>query len=561
MTQREALNILEMGHSAYLTGEAGTGKTYVLNIFIAWLRQHGIDPAITASTGIAATHIEGTTIHSWSGIGIRERVSSFELEQMEQKKLLWRRFESARVLIIDEISMLSGEFFNMVDQVCRHMKRNDMSFGGMQIVCSGDFFQLPPVAREGVRPSYAFESESWRQLSPVTCYLTQQFRHEDNTFHSILSAIRRGQVTGEVREKLRNRQGLSLAEERQITRLFTHNVDVDALNEEQLARLKGKEELFHMQTAGRKQYVEQLIRGCLAPERLRLKKDAEVMFVKNEQNFQYVNGTQGRIAGFERGYPVVRTRAGDTIRAFPVSWRREEDGKVLAEITQVPLRLAWAITVHKSQGMTLDEADIDLGRSFVPGQGYVALSRVRALTGLYLRALNETALLVDEYVASKDEAFRTHSSRAEARLAQVSPDTIRERQEKLIGLGGGSLHAVSPQEKGTSKKAVRVPTKERTLSLLQKGMRLEQAAKERNLTLGTIIGHAENLLKEGVPLDFSYLAPPEHIQKAVEIALASIEEGFDYLSPIKRDLDKQGYSLSFDKLRAIRLYFWSLKQK
>ena len=158
MTQREALNILKMGHSAYLTGEAGTGKTYVLNIFISLLRQHGIAPAITASTGIAATHIEGTTIHSWSGIGIRERVSSFELEQMEQKKLLWRRFESARVLIIDEISMLSGEFFNMVDQVCRHMKRNDMSFGGMQIVCSGDFFQLPPFAREGVLPSYPFYS-------------------------------------------------------------------------------------------------------------------------------------------------------------------------------------------------------------------------------------------------------------------------------------------------------------------------------------------------------------------------------------------------------------------
>ncbi len=561
MTQHEALDILKMGHSVYLTGEAGTGKTYVLNIFIAWLRQHGIEPAITASTGIAATHIEGTTIHSWSGIGIRERVSSFELEQMEQKKPLWRRFESAHVLIIDEISMLSGEFFNMVDQVCRHMKRNDMPFGGMQVVCSGDFFQLPPVAREGVRPSYAFESEAWRQFSPVTCYLTQQFRHEDNAFYSILSAIRRGQVTQEVREKLKNRQGLSLAEERQITRLFTHNVDVDALNEEQLTRLKGKEELFHMQTAGRKQYVEQLMRGCLAPENLRLKKDAEVMFVKNEQNFQYVNGTQGRIAGFERGYPVVRTRAGDAIRAFPASWRREEDGKVLAEITQVPLRLAWAITVHKSQGMTLDEADIDLGRSFVPGQGYVALSRVRALTGLYLRALNETALLVDEYVASKDGAFRTHSSRAEARLAQLSPDTIQERQEKFIALCGGSLHVVSPQEKGTSKKAERVPTKEQTLSLLQKGMRLEQAAKERNLTLGTIIGHAENLLKEGVPLDFSYLAPPKHIQKAIEIALASIEEGFDYLSPIKRDLDKQGYSLSFDKLRAIRLYFWSLKQK
>jgi len=165
MTQKEALDILKMGHHVYLTGEAGAGKTYVLNQYIAWLREHDIEPAITASTGIAATHLGGGTIHSWSGIGVRENISEDDLDKMEQKRPLWRRVNEARVLIIDEISMLSEEFFDMCDQVLRYLRRDDTPFGGMQVVCSGDFFQLPPVTRENREYRYAFESEAWNKLT------------------------------------------------------------------------------------------------------------------------------------------------------------------------------------------------------------------------------------------------------------------------------------------------------------------------------------------------------------------------------------------------------------
>lgn len=546
MTQEEALDILKMGYSAFLTGEAGTGKTYVLNAYVRWLWEHDIGPSVTASTGIAATHIGGVTIHSWSGIGVRDKITRFDLDRMEQRKNLWHRFENARILIIDEISMLSGDFLDMLDKVCRNMKRKDTPFGGIQIVFSGDFFQLPPVTRDGTMPRYAFDSEAWKELEPVTCYLEKQYRQGDDAFYSILSCIRKREITEETRQALLNRRSVKPAQDK-LTRLFTHNVDVDSRNEEELARLPGREEIFFMGAKGRKHYVESLMRGCLAPQELRLKKDAEVMFVKNDLAGLYVNGTQGTVVGFDQEAPIVKTRAGREIRVTAQGWKMEEDGRVLAEITQIPLRLAWAITVHKSQGMTLDEAEMDLGKAFAPGQGYVALSRVRALAGLYLLDFNEIALAVDGYVASQDEQFRAHSLRAAKRLHELGAEEIKSRQGKLIAALGGSRK--KPKE--------RVPTREQTRRLLEKNLTLGQAAAERGLAVGTIISHAEDLLKQGAKLDFSYLVPSPKIQAAVEKAVA--KNGFDYLTPIKEALERRGHNISYDKLRAIRLYMLAVR--
>ncbi|MEK7542467.1 MAG: AAA family ATPase, partial [Patescibacteria group bacterium] len=495
MTQQEALEILKMGYHVYLTGEAGTGKTYVLNQYISWLREHDMEPAVTASTGIAATHLDGVTIHSWSGIGVREGIGDFDLARMEEKKPLWNRLNDARVLIIDEISMLSGEFFDMTDQVLRHMRRNSAPFGGMQVVCSGDFFQLPPVQRDESSTRYAFESEAWKQLNPVVCYLAEQYRHEGNEFLEILSAIRDRNVTPKVHSLLSARSNKDPKNTENITHLFTHNRDVDAINAEHLAKLKGKEKVFTMQSAGRAHYVESLMRGCLAPESLALKEGAEVMFVKNDHGGQYVNGTQGTVVHLKEKGPVVKTRVGRTVHAEPASWKREEDGRVLAEITQVPLRLAWAITVHKSQGMTLDEAEMDLSQCFVPGQGYVALSRVRSLEGLYLRSFNTMALLVDERVAIADGAFRKRSQFARERLQLLQPDTLLQRQKAFILACGGSVEPTKKQPK--QKKQNKKDTLEETRELLEKGVPLEEAAIKRGLVVSTIITHAEKLLQSG----------------------------------------------------------------
>ena len=553
MTQKEALDILKMGHHVYLTGEAGAGKTHVLNQYIVWLREHNIEPAVTASTGIAATHLGGGTIHSWSGIGVRESVNEDDLDKMEQKRPLWRRVNETRVLIIDEISMLSEEFFDMCDQVLRYLRRSDTPFGGMQVVCAGDFFQLPPVTKENRKYRYAFESEAWSKLNPVMCYLEEQHRHEEGTYLEILTAIRKQEVMEEVYDLLSRRKDARAEHAGDITRLFTHNRDVDELNEKRLSQLPDKEETFEMQTAGRAQYIEQLIRGCLAPQLLYLKKGAEVMFVKNDPSHQYVNGTQGRVIKCKERGVIVQTRGGRMIDVMPVSWKREEDGKILAEITQIPLRLAWAITVHKSQGMTLDEAEIDLSQCFVPGQGYVALSRVRQLEGLYLRGFNHMAVTVDDRVAAADGKFRKRSNLAKERLAQLTADDLESRHKKFILLCSGSVKPIKRELKQV--KQAKKDTLGLTQELLEQGMTLKEVASKRHLTIRTVATHAEKLLLKGIPLSFDYLAPEKELLSVLREAVA--KHTFEKLAPIRSYLEKQGYELSYEDLQKARLYVWA----
>ena len=256
-----------------------------------------------------------------------------------------------------------------------------------------------------------------------------------------------------------------------------------------------------MQTAGKKQYVDQLIRGCLAPEILLLRRGAEVMFIKNDPGGEYVNGTRGRVIEFKDQGPVVKTLDGRRIVASSVSWKREDDGKVLAEIRQLPLRLAWAITVHKSQGMTLDEAEMDLSECFVPGQGYVALSRVRSLDGLYVRGFNDMALAVDDRVVSADTSFQKRSQLAKERLLLLSPEDRKIKHDAFILASGGSL-----KTKGSSKDATwqeRRSTLDQTRDLLKEGMSIDKIASRRKLTVLTVIAHSEKLLSQGVSFDFT----------------------------------------------------------
>ncbi|MGB4076154.1 MAG: AAA family ATPase, partial [Minisyncoccia bacterium] len=161
MRQDEALEIVKTGVNVFLTGGPGSGKTHTVNTYVAWLRAHDIEPALTASTGIAATHIGGMTVHAWSGIGIRESLTAHDLDEITSKEHVVRRIQKAPVLIIDEVSMLSGETLSMVERVAREARRNDRPFGGMQVVLVGDFFQLPPVGGRGRNPSFAFESSAW----------------------------------------------------------------------------------------------------------------------------------------------------------------------------------------------------------------------------------------------------------------------------------------------------------------------------------------------------------------------------------------------------------------
>jgi ATP-dependent exoDNAse (exonuclease V) alpha subunit len=414
MTQDEALAILEGGASVLLTGAAGTGKTYVLNKFIKRAKKRGKSVAVTATTGLAATHLNGTTIHAWSGIGVHDQFDKHAAAKMgKQRRDLIAR---ADILVIDEISMLHDFRLDMVDEILQFVRESKAPFGGMQVVLCGDFFQLPPVNRSGSRAgSFVTSSNAWQQGDFTVCYLEQQYRQaEDQDYTDILNGIRAGVLTRSQLDALRARERAVDDPFATRTRLLTVNVDVDTVNHEQLDELEGETIAYDMETSGGKQYVEQLMRSCLAPETLRLKVGAQVMCIKNAQDRRYANGSLGTVVAFEKTtqYPIVQLVNGREISMRPDTWELMDGDKRRAQLMQLPLRLAWAITVHKSQGMTLDAARIDLSRAFVEGMGYVALSRVRSLRHLTLDGLNGMALRVSPLAKQIDQELRARSAQA-----------------------------------------------------------------------------------------------------------------------------------------------------
>lgn len=486
MTQATALNILKTGVNIFLTGEPGSGKTHVINQYIAYLRDHGVEPAVTASTGIAATHIGGMTVHSFCGIGVKDELSPYDLEELTQREALVKRAKRTDVLIIEEVSMLDARVIDMIDQAMRALRSDQRAFGGVQVIFVGDFYQLPPVGRDSV---FAFQSRAWQAAKPVTCYLHEQFRQEDEVFLDILTSIR-GRTISYKHHQLLSKRKVTDVEKIVATKLYSHNEDVDVINGRELSKLSARKRVFDMTTRGSKGLVEQLKRGCLSPEKLELKEGAVVMFTKNNFERGYVNGTIGTVIDITRaGWPLVRTKQGDEIEVEPHDWSIEDNGKIKATITQVPLRLAWAITVHKSQGMSLDAAIVDLRKAFEYGQGYVALSRVRTLEGLHLLGVNERAFEVHPSINEKDMWFQTHSRVAEERFSELTKDELNALHENfLVGIGGSIEVVERCVEMGD--------TYEVTCQLIKEGKSLDEIAQLRKKSIATIFRHVEKLYNE-----------------------------------------------------------------
>lgn len=425
MRQTQALQVMLSGDSVFLTGPPGAGKTYVLNQFIRRATRQGKVVAVTASTGIAATHIGGTTIHSWSGLGIRDRLNDWDVQWLRSNDRLKKRYNATDVLVIDEISMLHGARLDMVNQACKILRESDAPFGGLQVILVGDLFQLPPVTRGSELLDFAHTSAAWAELNPRICYITEQHRQAGDDLLTLLEAMRSGEVEETLIQALQARVGRQPAEGEAVTRLYAHNIDVDTINSRNLAVIQDDTHTFSIQTKGAAAKVEQLIKSVLAPETLELKRGAEVMFVANNFQAGFVNGSRGRVTGFHDGLPMVQlTATGKSIRVEPHSWKLVEDDRTRAEVVQLPLRLAWAITIHKSQGMSLDAAEIDLSKSFTPGMGYVALSRVRSLDGIYLTGINQMALQLHPDIFEFDRALQ----RASAELADVTSDAPDEAE-------------------------------------------------------------------------------------------------------------------------------------
>ncbi|MEK7124396.1 MAG: PIF1 family DEAD/DEAH box helicase [Patescibacteria group bacterium] len=429
MTQEQALYILNSGKNVYLTGAAGSGKTYVLNKFISALKKKKIGVGVTASTGIAATHLGGITIHSFAGIGIGKEATEDHIKYIIGKRHVERRLTLNDVLVIDEISMLDAQRLSLVNRVARAARDKEKPFGGMQVVLCGDFFQLPPIQKEGQAPAlFAYKSPVWQELNMTVCYLTEQYRQGNDELTEVLNAIRTQKIDDKIKNHLNSRRNAQVGPQNN-ARLYCHNVDVDAENYRELGKIKDKEEHFYMISRGIPAVAASLKNGCLAPEKLTLKKGASVMFVRNNFDKGYINGTLGRVLGFDKEkYPIVADNSGRKFLASPETWKIEENGKKIASITQIPLRLAWAITVHKSQGMTLDSAEIDLSDAFERGMGYVALSRVKSLSGMRLLGFNDISLQVNEDVLAFDTKLQEASEKA---VLEIPPDFLEGKKSDI----------------------------------------------------------------------------------------------------------------------------------
>lgn len=532
MKQATALNILKAGHNVFLTGSAGAGKTYTLNQYIHYLRARKVPVAMTASTGIAATHMNGMTIHAWSGIGIKDSLDDDELTRMFERKYLRNQIDKAEILIIDEISMLHGRQLDMVNQVLKFFRNTDTAFGGLQVVVAGDFFQLPPVGKpqESNRDKFAFMSSAWQDAKFNICYLTEQHRQKNNDLDIILNQIRAQQVSPQSIQLLRQTRQQTL--EADITRLYTHNVDVELINQRYMNRINEKSYVFNAELKGNDKLVQTLISNVRAPQELILKQGAKVMFVKNNMESGYINGTLGEVVDFieEDGQtlPKVKLRDGSHLYVTPETWSIDNDSaKSLASYSQIPLCLAWAITVHKSQGMTLEAAEMDLSQTFEQGQGYVALSRLKSLDGLRLLGINETALQLDSLALKADKRFLELSNQAEQVWAEK--DASQSHQE-FIKRCGGSLDAdeiakyEKRQQKISQHKSSEPHTIEQTKVLFLQGLSIVEIAKERELTQSTIINHLSKIYDKEPSFDLSRIKPDDAILAKVSRAFHQLQQ-------------------------------------
>ncbi|MDX9705195.1 MAG: helix-turn-helix domain-containing protein, partial [Weeksellaceae bacterium] len=391
-------------------------------------------------------------------------------------------------------------------------------FGGVQVIFSGDFFQLPPIGNEEEtsKQKFAFMSDAWLEAEPVICYLTEQYRQTHNELNFILNEIRNGTVSEDSVNLLQSRVEFHPDEGEMETKLFTHNADVDRINYTFLNQIGNSSKFFEAKIKGNPNLVEMLKKSVLALEKLELKIGAQVMFIRNNYESGFVNGTMGRVSGFtEKGFPLIRILNGELIEATPEVWAFEDEmGNTLASFTQIPLRLAWAITVHKSQGMTLDAAMIDLSKAFEKGQGYVALSRLRDLSGLKLRGLNQTALEVDDLAMRADKRFQELSQEWDDSLDEK---TLEQEFKKFIVLCGGitdKKELIKQKEKLSQKgKAKKASTLEITKEYVLKKLSIKEIAEERGLTENTILGHLMKIAQSDSEIDLEIYRPKEEIIK------------------------------------------------
>lgn len=491
--------VVEEGKSVFFTGSAGTGKSVLMRSIISQLRQKfRREPdrlAITASTGLAACLIEGTTLHSWAGIGLGKEPAPELVKKIKRNAKTRTKWTRTKVLIVDEISMVDGELFDKLEQVARSIRNNGRPFGGIQLVVTGDFFQLPPVPDKNTVAKFAFDAATWNTCIEHTILLTHVFRQKDPVFANMLNEMRLGRLSASsIAAFGKLQRPLNFHDDVEATELFPTRGEVDAANNARMKRLSGQPMEFKAVDSGvvDLNVRNKILANFMAPELLTLKKGAQVMLIKNLDN-QLVNGTVGKIMSFmdeatwttykddealyhaahkepavgeeeaskvakerfdlkrfqhrepgqpTRWWPMVRFHLPDgSVRDMlcqPEEWKTEtQQGEITAKRMQVPLILAWALSIHKAQGQTLSRVKVDLGKVFERGQAYVALSRATSQEGLQVSRFDPKKVMVHPKVISFYEKLRSVDSIT----------TVKDEDPKKVAtIAGGNVVDIADEE-------------------------------------------------------------------------------------------------------------------
>ncbi len=395
--QQIAYEVLQSGENVFVTGGAGSGKSFLIRHFMK-----GVDVKampILASTGAAAVLLGGRTFHSFFGLGIMEGGPSATYQRMKDDAKLIKRLSQVEGVIIDEISMIPSSALEVAENLARHARQSALPWGGMRVIVVGDFAQLPPVTRQGQKREWAFQSQTWEQSGFQIVELRKNQRTYDQEFLNVLADVRQGKVGEEVRDyldfKIREHD-----EDDETTRLFPRRDQSEIFNQKKLSQIPSEEVKIPSIYLGEERLVEALKKNSPIPGELTLKVGCKVLFVQNDPNKRWVNGTKGTVVDIS---PDKITVEKETFRHVTVEKTQfslqDSEGKTVASVINFPLTLAYATTIHKSQGATLDEIWVDLSRLWEPGHAYVALSRLRSGDGLKLLGWSPRSVITDPAVS------------------------------------------------------------------------------------------------------------------------------------------------------------------
>ncbi|KYN45018.1 ATP-dependent DNA helicase PIF1 [Trachymyrmex septentrionalis] len=402
--QTQVLNAVLSGKNVFFTGSAGTGKSFLLKKIIS-----ALPPDVTmatASTGVAACHIGGITLHKFAGIGVgtgtKERC--IQLASRPASASTWRK---TKHLVIDEVSMVDGDFFDKIEEVARHVRRTERPFGGIQLILCGDFFQLPPVSKTNDKAKFCFQSEAWQKCVHFNFELRIVHRQKDEAFVKILNSIRIGRITDDIVDILKETAKQKIESNGILaTRLCSHVKEADEINEFQLNELKGESKVYTALDSD-SSATSMLDQQLPIPSKLILKVGAQVMLMKNiNVNSGLVNGARGVVIDFKNDIPIVNLRSGTHYEAKMEKWAIKTSSGAVIHRKQIPLKLAWAFSIHKSQGLTLDCVEMCLSRVFDAGQSYVALSRAQSLQSLRVLDFNSQQVWANTAVLEFYKKFR-----------------------------------------------------------------------------------------------------------------------------------------------------------